>query len=45
MNDLRSLVQKPGEMLRQYMQRFSHISYNILDAEDPSIISTFSANV
>ena len=45
MNDLHSLVQKPGEMLRQYMQRFNHISYNIPDAEDPCIISTFSANV
>ena len=45
MNDLYALVQEPNEMLRHFMQRFSHVSHNIPEAPDAAIITAFSANV
>ena len=45
MNDLYALVRKSGEMLRHFMQRFSHISHDIPEAVDAAIITAFSANV
>jgi hypothetical protein len=45
MNDLHALVQKPEETLRHYMQWIGLISHNILEAQEASIITAFSANV
>ena len=45
MNDLYALFQEPNEMLRHFMQRFSHVSHNIPEAPDAAIITAFYANV
>ena len=45
MSDLHSLIQKIGETLRHFMQRFSHAAHNIPDAADAAIIEAFSASI
>ena len=44
-SDLQLLLQKEGETLRKYMQRFSRVHRNILDIHPADMISVFQSNV
>src|SRR3954466_13724083 len=44
-SDLHLLVQKEGESLRKFIQRFSHVHYNIPDVHPAAVISVFHQNV
>lgn len=45
MAELHTVVQKPGETLRSFVNRFSSLSYSIPEAEAAAIIDTFAINV
>src|SRR3954469_20821315 len=44
-SDLHLLVQKEGESLRKFIQRFSRVHYNIPDVHPAAVISAFHQNV
>src|SRR4051812_30582429 len=44
-SDLHLLVQKEGEPLRKFIQRFSRVHYNIPDVHPAAVISAFHQNV
>src|SRR4051812_14854693 len=44
-SDLRGVVQKDGESLRKFLQRFTQIQHCTPDAHKAAIIATFHANV
>lgn len=43
--ELHTVVQKPGETLRSFVNRFSNLSYSIPEAEAAAIVNTFAINV
>jgi hypothetical protein len=45
MGDLQAIVQKPGETLCSFMQRFCQVSHRIPNVEEAAIIAMFSTNV